>query len=205
MWLWITACASPLKKDKMKKSFYFLLPVFALLVVSCGQETEKEEKPELTLQMLKDRVNNYQDSLDVIQKNNGSITSLNKIELVNRYLAIYHHFPKSDEAAVALDRVHMMYSGMGAYENSVAYADTLLEFYPDYKGRALILESQGSSYDIFIQPRDTAKVRFYYNILLKENPKMDSEKREGIINRLKYNQLDFDSYINMKVEEMAKK
>ncbi|MCT4560036.1 MAG: hypothetical protein N4A41_01550 [Crocinitomicaceae bacterium] len=188
----------------MKNTFYFLVPVLVLLAVGCGQNSE-EVKAEVSLQELKDRVNNYQDSLEVIQKNNGTISSLNKIELVNRYLDIYHNYPKSDEAPVALDRIHMLYSGMGAYVKSVEYADTLLELYPDYKGRALILESQGSSYDIFIQPRDTAKVRFYYNILLEENPDMDSEKRDGIVNRLKFNHLDFDSYINMKVEEMAKK
>lgn len=189
----------------MKKSFYFLLPVLALLTVRCGSDHKEDPQAEISLQSLKDRVNSYQDSLDEIQKNKGTITSLNKIELVNRYADIYRNYPKSEEAPVALDRIHMLYSGMGAYDNSAAYADTLLEKYPDYKGRALILESQGSNYDIFILPRDTAKVRFYYEILLKENPNMDSEKREGIINRLKYNQLDFDSYINMKVAEMAKK
>ena len=42
----------------------------------------------------------------------------------------------------------------------------------------MILESMANAYDMFIQPRDISKVQQYNNMLLKENPKMDKEKRK---------------------------
>ena len=75
--------------------------------------------------------------------------------------------------------------------------------YPNYINRALVLESQGSTYDIFLQPRDTSKVRYYYELLLKENPKMEKDKREGIKDRLIHIDMNFDEFINYKMNAMA--
>ncbi|MBU2019295.1 MAG: hypothetical protein KJ941_06595, partial [Bacteroidetes bacterium] len=140
-------------------------------------------------------------SLQLKQKNGKEVVSLDRIELINRCLAIYRNYPDDQMAPAAIDKVHMIYSGIGAYTESAAYADTILENYPKYANRALVLESQASNYDIFVQPRDSSKVRLYYSILLKENPKMNKEKRDGIQERLKMNHLDFDAYLNTQIEK----
>jgi hypothetical protein len=75
--------------------------------------------------------------------------------------------------------------------------------YPNYKNRALVLESQGSSFDVFPEIRDTAKVRYYYTLLLKENPKMNREKTKGIKERLQHLNLTFDQYIDFKMKSFA--
>ena len=59
----------------------------------------------------------------------------------------------------------------------------------------MILESQASNFDIFYEPRDTSKIRYYYTLLLKENPTMNKDKKQGIEMRLKHLNLTFDEYI----------
>jgi hypothetical protein len=77
-----------------------------------------------------------------------------------------------------------------------------LEKFPKYVNRALVLESQGSAYDIFIQPRDTSKVRKYYTMLLEENPKMEKDKAEGIRDRLRHLDMNFDQFIEYKMKSI---
>lgn len=173
------------------------------LIFSCGGEKSKTmEKP--ALEDLLKAAKAMEDSLDRLQNSGGSVTSLHRNELINRYLPIYRFYPESEEAPKALDKVQMVFSGIGAYESSIAYGDTLLELYPNYPNRLMVLESQGATYDIFIQPRDSAKVRFYYETLLKENPNLESEKRKGIKARLKNNHLSFDEFVDQQMQDQLR-
>jgi hypothetical protein len=193
---------------KMKYSYLLLIPFLAFLV-ACGggsEEGGKGEKP--SKEELVDKIKKMEDSLKYLQANMDAVKqvpNLTRIEFINRLLDYYHNYPEDDYAAECLDKVHMVYSGMNVHVRAVQYADTLLEKYPKYVNRALVLESQGSSYDIFMQPRDSAKVRYYYELLLKENPGMDKEKRMGIKERLKYNHLNFDQFVEMKMKSIAVK
>ena len=60
-----------------------------------------------------------------------------------------------------------------------------------------------STYDVLIEPRDTSKVRYYYSLLLKVK-NLSKEKRDGIVNRLKYIDLDFFSYTEMKEKVVSR-
>lgn len=174
-------------------------------IYSCGSDASKEgEKP--TKEELVSKIKVMEDSLKGLQANLNTIKqipNLTHFELINRLLDYYHNYPEDPYAAECLDKVHMKYSGMGIHVRAVEYADTLLNKYPDYVNRAMVLESQGSTFDIFIQPRDTAKVRYYYELLLKENPKMEKDKREGIKDRLKHLDMTFDEFIEYKMNAIA--
>jgi hypothetical protein len=54
------------------------------------------------------------------------------------------------------------------------------------------LESLASTYDVLIEPRDAEKVKYYYELLLKE--KIKASKRKDIENRLKHIDMDFFEY-----------
>lgn len=103
-------------------------------------------------------------------------------------------FPTDEYAPVCLDKLHMLYSGKGDYERSSEYGDILINDYPLYKNRPLILESMAANYDYFILPRDTIKVKFYNELLLKENPNLPKDKIEGI-------QFKLDN-LNLSMEEL---
>ena len=177
-------------------------------IYSCGGKEEKSATDRPDKKELISKIKYMEDSLKGLQANlnqTKQIPNLTRLELVNRLLDFYHYYPEEPYAAECLDKAHMVYTGMNVYVRAVQYADTLLQKYPDYPNRAIVLESQGSSYDIFIQPRDSAKVRYYYELLLKENPNLDKEKRQGINERLRYNNLNFDQYLEKKMNEIASK
>src|SRR5690606_37360019 len=118
-------------------------------------------------------------------------------------IGFYSSYPNNEKAAVCLDKVHMVYSGSGNFELASKWADTLLEKYPSYPNRALVLESQATTYDAIVEPRDSNKVRKYYEQLLKEFPQLDQEKREDIEKRLRNNSMTFDEYILLQMKDEA--
>lgn len=189
----------------MSKSVY-LASFLALILItfSCGENSEKKE---LTREDYKASIKQMEDSIATIQKDPvaaAKMPSLTNIELINRLVAYYRAFPKDDFAADCLFKVHMKYGELQAHQNAAAYGDTLLKSFPNYKNRDFLLESLGSSYDVYIQPRDTSKVRYYYELLLKEKT-VKSEKKAEIKARLKYLHLDLFQYIELQNKSLAKR
>jgi hypothetical protein len=174
------------------RSIYALCIVlsFALFVESCGGPSKTDKKTEL-----KTSIKQMEDSIMAIQKDPiqaAKMPSLTNIELINRLLAYYQAYPKDSFSADCLFKVHIKYSDLQAYENSVAYGDTLLQMFPNYANKDFLLESLASTYDVLIEPRDSEKVKFYYELLLKE--KIKATKRKDIENRLKHIDMDFFEY-----------
>jgi len=194
----------------MKQNSWITMFVFALglsLMYACGGGLNEDEEGKVGRVELKSRIKEMEDSISDLQANlsqTKTIPNLTHFELINRLLDYYHAYPEDDYAAECLDKVHMKYAGLNILTRAVQYADTLLEKYPNYINRAMVLESQGSSYE-YIQPRDTSKIRYYYTKLLKENPKMDREKREGIKLRLRHLDLTFEEFIDYQMNEISKR
>ena len=171
----------------MKILFSILMLV---ILTSCGSGNDQTQ--------MRDKIIAMEDSISVLTKNLspgeqlGESVNLELIELLTSY---YRTYPEDVYAPEYLDKVHMVYSAMGKYELSTKYADTLLTNYKDYINRAMIIESQASTYDIFLKPRDKEKVRYYYELLLKENPDLPKEKVDEIKFRLKNRDLTIDQLI----------
>ena len=172
-----------------------LLPLFLffiLLFAACQSSSESQSKKD----DLRERVTSFEDSLMQLQKDPkkaAKITSLAQIELINRLTAYSRAYPKDTFSADCLFKTHMIYEQLRAPREARAYADTLLANFPNYKNRALVYESLASSYDINT-PRDTTKVRYYFNLLMKE-PGIPAQKKKDIQKRLSKLNLTFDEYI----------
>ncbi|MFN5785196.1 MAG: hypothetical protein ACK457_04460 [Flavobacteriia bacterium] len=189
----------------MKTKWIFRLMLLAGLFYACGSE-KNEQAAKPTREELITRIKEMEDSLKGLQADLNEIKqipNLTHFELINRLLDFYHTYPEDNYSAECLDKVHMKYSGLNIHPRAVEYADTLLLKYPKYVNRAMVLESQGSTYDVFIQPRDTSKVRYYYELLLKENPSMDKDKKSGIKDRLKHLDMTFDEFIDYKMNAIT--
>jgi hypothetical protein len=189
----------------MRKSIY--LSGFLYLAFSIFSCKDDSDKTELTREDYKASIEQMEDSISKIQKDPiaaAKMPSLTNIELINRLVAYYHTFPKDEYAADCLFKVHIKYGELQAHQNAVAYGDTLLKSFPKYKNRDFLLESLGSSYDIYIEPRDTSKVRYYYQLLLKEKS-VKSDKKSEIKARLKYLQLDLFEYIQLQNSPITKR
>jgi len=178
-----------------------VLSCICLLLYSCGNNPKVDKNSR---EALKTKITEMEDSISALQKNSSSpIPNLKSIELINRLTAYYTAFPKDEYAADCLFKLHMKFSELNAEEKALEYGDTLLLNFPNYKNRDFILESMASTYDVLIEPRDTSKVRYYYSLLLKVK-NLPKEKRDGIVNRLKYIDLDFFSYIEMKEKVVSR-
>jgi len=189
--------------------------VFSILIlmnlVACKTEEAKDKKSTaskaLSKEELKNAVKYMEDSITVLYSNPktaNSIPSLTQIELINRLKLYYKNFPNDDYSAECLFKIHIKYSDLKAQKDAMAYGDTLLSKFPSYKNRDFLLESMASSYDVVIEPRDTAKVRKYYNMLLKEK-NLTSEKRQDISLRLKHIELDFFEFIDFQSKQVTKR
>jgi hypothetical protein len=173
---------------------FFIGLFFFSFLISCtgGNSAQNDSK----IEEMKEVIVQKEDSLSLLQKQNKPIPKEKHFELIQALSDFYLAFPKDKYAPVCLDKIQMSYSGLGVYHRAIEYADVLIKKYPKYINRPMILESQASNYDIFQQPRDTVKVRYYYELLLKENPNLDKDKKEGIIMRLDHLDLTFDQYID---------
>jgi outer membrane protein assembly factor BamD (BamD/ComL family) len=177
------------------KRFPSLFFICILILAACQDSPEKQSKKT----ELRNRITSYEDSLATLQKDPkkaAQITSLAQIELINRLKAYSQAFPKDTFSADCLFKTHMIYEQLGAPLEARAYADTLLERFPNYKNRSLLLESLASSYDMNM-PRDTTKVRYYFNLLLQE-PTTTKEQKMDIKKRLAQLALTFEQYIMQK-------
>lgn len=173
-----------------------------LFVLGCSSKEEgakegQKSAGEQTLQEAVKEVKSFEDSLK-------SVSASGKLEFdqqvavtyAEKCLSVYHRFPKTEEAPRYLDKAHIIFASVGLHQRSVILADSLISMYPTYKNRAMVLESLAGAYDVFVIPRQKAKVQYYYEMLLKENPKMDAEQRKQIEKRLKYIDLTFDEYVS---------
>lgn len=174
----------------MKKTLFTLF-IASTVLYACGTSEQQSKKEQL-----RERITSYEDSLLGLQKDPkkaAKITSLSQIELINRLLAYHQAYPKDTFSADCLFKVHMIYEHLRAPREARAYGDTLLQRFPTYKNRALVYESLGSSYDLN-EPRDTAMVRKYYNMLLTQT-KLSAQKKKDIQARLAKLDLTFEQYI----------
>lgn len=182
----------------MKMKYVVSITLIALLY-ACGGNTD-----QLSVETLKEKIAQKEDSLKMLQESGQPIPQNKHYELIESLLQFYYTHPKDPEAPVCLDKVQMAYSGLGVYFKAVQYADTLIEKYPKYINRAMVLESQAANYDYFFTPRDTNKIKYYNQLLLKENPKMDKEKRAGIEMKLKHLDLGMEEYLDFVARELNK-
>jgi hypothetical protein len=174
-----------------------ILFLFLISLITFACDTKDEEL------ILRERISNFEDSITALSYNLGAGERLSPelshdlIELLLRY---YHTYPDDVHAPEYLDKVHLTYSAMGNYFLAAKYADTILLNYKDYINRNFILESQVSTYDIFLKPRDTSKVRYYNELLLQENVELSTEKKEDIEFRLKNLHLTLDEIVGMQID-----
>ena len=84
----------------------------------------------------------------------------------------------------------MLYSGMEDYRIAARYADMVIDQYPNYVNRRMVLESQITNYDIFIKPRNPKKIKKYIELMLNENNITEKQREEYEV-RLRKNEKSF--------------
>ena len=181
--------------------YLIVTTLIVLLTAACGgNSSEEAEKKPVTKEGMIADIKQFEDS---IKQPSVQQTRAVSEDYADRCLAIYHAYPKSEEAPQYLDKAHMIYTGAGLHGRAVVYADTLIRKYPAYKNRPMVLQSLASTYDLFVLPRNTEKVKYYYNLLLEENPGMPEEEKENIRFRIAHADLTFEQLIELQTKELT--
>ena len=172
-----------------------------LFLVSCSSNTGKEsEISESKVQDLPAAIRELKDFEDSLKKTSASgmleYSQETAVIYAEKCLSITHRFPKSEEAPKYMDKAHIIIASANLHQRSVITGDSLILMYPMYKNRPMVLESLAGAYDVFVLPRQKDKVKMYYEMLLKENTKMNPEQRKQIEDRLKHVDLTFDEYVS---------
>lgn len=176
----------------------WMIIVVSMLFFSCGDTTETKEDDQAL-----ENIATLEDSIRLLSDNPNpdlDLIRLTRKSFIDALLDYYKAQPESKKSASFLDKASTTYAEMGDYYRSAQWADTLLLHFPEYSQRHVVLESQATAYDVFIQPRDSVKVRLYYSMLLNEFPELKKEKRAGIVKRLRYNDLSFDEYLEQEMQ-----
>lgn len=172
--------------------------ILSLALVACSDEevrTKKEIKADI------EKVEKKVTDLSKFGKVTPELEKAAK-QLDGYLLEYYHTYPKDKYSANCLSKVHMLASGLGEVEKSVAYADTLLDQYPKFVDRAQIIESQIQAYEMMIQPRQVDKIKGYLKLWLKENKNAPKEKIEDMEYHLKYVDMSLEERMRMNMEEL---
>ena len=184
-----------------------ILAVMFFGTYSCKNSTsETTTTAPVSRESLKASIQAMEDSITTLstQKTTGAMLSLSQQELINRLTAYYRNYPEDPYSADCLFKVQMVYSGLNAHRKSIAYGDTLLKQFPGYKNKYLAIESNVAALDVFIEPRDTAEIHRYYNMLLNDNDYPSAKKAE-IRRRLKYLELSIFDYASLPKNKPLKK
>lgn len=176
--------------------YTLIITLLSFLLLNCGNEDKKKEE-------IKARIGQIEDSLSRIDGNSVSeqvlINQLN-IRLLDKLITYYRTYPDDELTPQYLGKIHLKYSGMQMYKEAAIFGDTLIEKYPDYEDRAIILESQASNYNYFLEPKDKKKVKKYLTLLLKENPDLSDEKKREIQVVLDNLDLDWEELVKKQSE-----
>lgn len=190
------------------------LCLFALLLLlsSCNDGTSEKDDAlknrggAVSRNELKESIEQMEDSITGLLQSKDRkklIPSLTYIELINRLKSYYNRFPNDPYSSQCLFNIHIQYSYLNANELAIAYGDTLLSKFPNFPNRDLLLESMATTYDIYIVPRDTSKVRKYYTLLL-DLKGITSQKQKDTQERLKHIELGLFDYITYQSKHQAK-
>jgi len=167
-----------------------LIAFIGLCLTSCGGGDHTQTKDELI-----EAFKQYEDS---IKSDVSQISDVKKgVEYAEKCLEIAHKFPNDKDAPKYMDKAHMIFAGLNLHARSALIADSIIMVYPLYENRAMVLQSAATTYDMFLLPRKKDKVKKYYELLLKENPKMPAEQRKDFEYRLAHIDLTFEEMIEL--------
>jgi len=184
-----------MKKRFSVNFFYATSILFVLLCLGCSSNKEKEVEDIHT------RIEYYEDSIR--QWGGGQGFPEDRDSFANRYISVllqaYQDDPQHAKTPEYLDRLHMWYVTKNETENAIKWATQVVENYPQYPNRKMLIESIATMYDSDSVLRDSARVRHYYTQLLTEFPSIDPADKSAIQERLKYNHLSLEEYIQTEV------
>lgn len=141
--------------------------------------------------------NNLKNYYQAIMQDQLTIDTLpNKLinELIKDYQIYYRSYPKDSLSPYFVDKIHQLFTQEKQYTYAADWVDTLLNYYPNYSNKSLVLYSAATSVDMYLL--DTNRAKVYYLRLLEECPKLKTEVKNQINHRLRYLDIPYMKYLS---------
>lgn len=116
--------------------------------------------------------------------------------LLKEYQLYYKTYPEDSLSPYYVDKIHQLFTQEKQYTYAVDWVDTLLDHYPNYSNKSLVLYSAATTSDLYLL--DSNRVKKYYNRMLNECPKLKNQVKNQISHRLKYIEIPYLEYIEKK-------
>jgi len=168
--------------------------------VACQSKSTYSDKDTFKSALL-DKIHKCEQILEedyksLMENNLKEIPTKHLSQLSESYVTFYDNFHNDTIAPYYLDKLHQLYLQDKRYTYSVAWADTLINNYPHYAGKANVLISAASTTDMFLN--DTTKVKRFYLQLVKDYPKLSTEMKSFVQNRLDNLSMNYLEWIKSK-------
>jgi len=134
------------------------------------------------------RIVALEDSLHVsyekLMNNSVDTLPIQTIHLLeSNYKRAFRLGTKNTRTANYVDKLQQLYLQEKKYALSISWTDSLLAYYPTYPQKAALLLNAATTAEIYL--KDEHKMRYYYERLLREHPKLKKEIVEMVELRLK--------------------
>ena len=183
--------------------FIFSIFFFLILVSSCSRD-EKNNKTTIgyagsdslrkSIDLKEKSLKKYYDGMINGDLHLDTLPHQLINTLLKEYQIFYKSYPKDSLTPYYLDKIHQLFTQEKQYTYAVDWVDTLMNNYPNYRNKTMVLYSAATSSDIYLM--DTNRVKRYYNRMLSECPKLKLSVKKQISHRLKYIALPYLEYIN---------
>ena len=169
----------------------YFYALFILSIFGCTRSFNTSKKMEVGLTHLsrvEKRIVALEDSLHVsyVKLMNNSVDTLpiQTIHLLeSNYKRAFRLDVENEHSAIYLDKLQQLYLQEKKYALSLSWTDTLLTRFPNYKEKAALLLNAATTAEVYL--KDENKMRYYYERLLLEHPKLKKEVVAMVHLRLK--------------------
>jgi len=155
---------------------FLTLSFFAILLIGCQSKSEENTENEdefnerIELSQLDSIRNELQKAMPAVPR-----------DLYRKAIAMHLQFvdahPDDAFAPTALDYAQGYYEQIQDLRSSITYINRILEEYPDYKGKQMLMFNKATHHDFL---RDTTEARKAYEAYLQAFPNLSKEEKEEI-------------------------
>lgn len=181
-------------------SFVFLI---LIVLISCTRKNSAHH-PQIgytgvdslkkSISLKEKNLQKYYQDLMVGEKSIDTLPDKLINSLLSEYQVFYKTYPKDTTTPYYLDKIHQLFTQEKQYAYAVDWVDTLLNHYPKYRNKSLVLYSAATSSDLNLM--DTNRVKRYYQKMLNECPKLKIEVKNQINHRMKYLRIPYLEYVS---------
>ena len=170
---------------------YISLFIFLFVLLACERNLVSSKITRVGLsnfEYVSKRISILEDTLHTsyerLMRNEIDTLPMHTIHrLESNYKRAFSLNRKNVVVSIYLDKLQQLYLQERKYALSIAWTDTLLLHFPHYKQKAALLLNAATTAEIYL--KDQQKMRYYYERLLREHPKLKKEVVEMVEFRLK--------------------